>query len=77
MGNMELRIQVPGLSYFSIDLVLELLQHGVRRCFSAGLTVPWGSFTFVICRPYSQIVSLTMACEFVDVCGLLAVLFDT
>ena len=24
---MDLRIQVPGLSYFSIDLVLELLQH--------------------------------------------------
>ena len=24
---MDLRIQVPGLSYFSIDLVLELLRH--------------------------------------------------
>ena len=27
MGNMDLRIQVPGPSYFSIDLVLGLLRH--------------------------------------------------
>ena len=26
---MDLRIQVPGLSYFSIDLVLELLRHNL------------------------------------------------
>ena len=27
MGNMDLRIQVPGLSYFSIEIVLGLRRH--------------------------------------------------
>ena len=31
----------------------------------------------VICRPYSQILLLTMTCECVDMCGLLEFLFDT
>ena len=27
MGNMDLRVQVPGLSYFSIEIILGLRRH--------------------------------------------------